>query len=88
MKNFTELCFEQSDAGAIAQYMDDQMGEGALVKIFGATPLSYGLIAMNQSLLLEYDYELLYPVLIDKKPRTQEEFDNLFTNLFEIEDND
>lgn len=88
MKSFTELCFEDTYAGLVAGYMDEMRSEEELVETLGATPVVYGLIAMNQSLCLDYDYELLYAELIEKKPITQEDFDNLFTNLFEIEDND
>lgn len=88
MKSFTELCFEQSDAGAVAQYMDDQMGEETLIKIFGAKPITYALIAFNHCMNYDSDYENLYANLIFHRPIKQEDFDNLISNLFEIEDNE
>lgn len=82
IKNFTELTFEKTQAGAIAQYMDEQMGEAKLVKIFGCKAMTYGLIALNKSLELDLNYEDVYPILIAKKPTEQNEFDNIFDELF------
>jgi hypothetical protein len=82
IKNFTELSLEQTDAGAVAQYMDEQMGEETLIKIFGCKSLTYGLIALNKCLELDLNYELVYPFLIANKPTTQEEIDEIFSKLF------
>ena len=82
MKSFTELCLEDTYVGAVAAYMDDMIGEEELVTMFGNNPVVYGLIAMNQSLNLDYDYENLYANLIHHKPTVQEDFDNLLIQLF------
>ena len=83
MKNFQELLFENGTTkeSQVASYLDDALSEENLIEKFGSNPLVYGLIATNMHLSNNILYDLSYPILVDEKPTTQAQIDDIFSRL-------
>lgn len=73
---------ESTDESIIALYLDESLSEEDLIKEFGKNPLVYALISLNRHIADNVLYELSYPVLIHKKPKTQTQIDNIFCKLY------